>query len=149
MRVVPDTNVLARAARRGTLAARVIAQLLSAPHLLILSPALVAEMTRVLRYPWLRAMHGLDDPGIDTYVSQLQAAALVLSVGPGDIVPVVANDPDDDWVVATAVVGAAEVICTRDTDFDPPAVRAYCQQHGIRILTDLELLNLLAAPPGP
>jgi putative PIN family toxin of toxin-antitoxin system len=149
MRIVPDSNFLARAARSGSLAAKVLAQIITGPHLLIVSPALLAEVARVLRYPRLRALHGLDDQGIDAFVSSIQAAASVVTVGPSDVVPVVPKDSDDDWVVATAVVGTAEVICTRDTDFDDPPVRAYCQQHGIRIMTDLALLGLLTAPPGP
>jgi hypothetical protein len=94
-------------------------------------------------------MHGLDDHGINVFVAQLQAAAYVVNVGPGDVAPVVPTDPDDDWVIATAVVGAADVICTRDTDFDGPPIQTYCQQHGIRVMTDLALLNLLTTSPGP
>lgn len=149
MRIVPDTNVLARAIRPGSLAAKVLSQIITGPHLLVLSPVLLAEVARVLRYPRLRAIHGLDDPGIDAFVSQLQAAALLVNVGPSNVVPVVPKDPDDDWVIATAVLGTADVICTRDTDFDDPPVQAYCQQHGIRVVTDLALLNLLAVSPGP
>ena len=148
MRIVPDTNVLARAARPGSLAAN-LSQVISGPHLLVLSPLLLSEVARVLRYPRLRAMHGLDDPGIDAFVLHLQAAAFVVNVGPSDIVPVVLKDPDDDQVIATAVVGKADAICTRDTDFDDPPVLAYCQQHGLRVLTDLTLLGLLTASPGP
>jgi putative PIN family toxin of toxin-antitoxin system len=148
MRVVPDTNVLARAARPGSLAAKVIAQI-TGPHQLVLSAVLLVEVARVLRYPRLRAMHGLDDQDIDLFVSHRQSAAFVVNIGPSDLVPVVPKDPDDDWVIATAVIGNAEVICTRDTDFDDPLVQTYCQQHGIRVMTDLALLNLLTASPGP
>jgi predicted nucleic acid-binding protein len=149
MRIVPDSKFLARAARPGSLAAKVLAQIITGPHLLIVSPALLAELARVLRYLRLRALHGLDDQGIDAFVSSIQAAALVVTVGPSDVVAAVPKDPDDDWVVATAVVGTAEVICTRDPNFNDPVVRAYCPQHGIRIMTDLTLLGLLTAPPAP
>jgi uncharacterized protein len=149
MRIVLDTNVLARAVRPGSLAAKVLAQIISSPHLLVLSPVLLAEVARVLRYPRLRAMHGLDDAGIDAFVLHLQTAAIVVNVGPSDVVSVVPKDADDDWIIATAVIGAADVICTRDTDFDDAPVRTYCQQHGIRVLSDLALLNLLTASSGP
>jgi len=61
---VPDTNVLARAARPGSLAARVLAQIITGPHLLPLSPVMLAKVARVLRYPRLLAMHGLNDQSI-------------------------------------------------------------------------------------
>jgi predicted nucleic acid-binding protein len=61
-------------------------------------------------------------------------------------VPIVQKDPDDDHVIAAAIVGNAEVICTRDTHFDEPFVRAHCQLHGIRIITDLALLQELTPP---
>lgn len=149
MRIVPDSNVLARAARPGGLAAKVLSQIITGPHVLVLSPVLLSEVARVLRYPRLQTKHGLDEQGIDAFVLQLQMAASLVNVGPGEIVPVVQKDPDDDWVVATAVIGKADAICTRDTDFDDPPVLAYCQHHGIRVITDLSLLALLGTAPGP
>jgi uncharacterized protein len=149
MRAVLDTNVLARAARPGSFAATVLTELISGPHLLILSPWVLSEVARVLRYPRVLAMHGLDDQAIDAFVLQLQTAALVVDPAPTDIIPVVKSDPDDDHLIATAVVGKAEVICTRDKHFNDPAVRSYCQNQSIRILTDADLLlQLRAASSG-
>lgn len=148
MRVVVDTNVLARAARPGSLAAKVVSQIITAPHVLILSPFLVSEVARALRYPRMLAVHGLDDQGIDAYLLSVQTGAFLVNPGASDIVPVVQKDPDDDHVIAAAAIGKAEVICTRDTDFDEPLVRAYCQQHGIRIMDDLALLGALTSPAG-
>src|SRR5438045_365871 len=100
MRAALDTNILARAARGTGPAAEVLRLLTSSPHLLILSPHLVSELSRVLRYDRVRRMHGLDDAGIDSYVAQLQTAALLVS--PAAPVPdggVVLRDPDDDPVI--------------------------------------------------
>ncbi len=105
MRIVPDTNILARAARPDSLAAKVLTHVITGPHVLVLSPFLLAEVARVLRYPRLRAAYGLDDQAVDDYVLHLQGAAFVVTPGPGDLVPVVTKDPDDDHVLATAVVG--------------------------------------------
>jgi putative PIN family toxin of toxin-antitoxin system len=127
MKIVCDTNVLARAARGGSLAAKVVSRIIAGPDVLLLSPVILSEVARVLRYPRMLAMHGLDDKGIDEYVLHLQAAALLVNLDPSDIVPVVQKDPDDDNVIATAVVGRADVICTRDTHFSDPSVEAYCQ----------------------
>lgn len=60
-----------------------------------------------------------------------------------DPVPAVASDPDDNIVVATAVTGGADVICTRDRHIRHAVVQAYCATFGIRVLTEVELLNEL------
>jgi predicted nucleic acid-binding protein len=66
--------------------------------------------------------------------------------------PVVSADPDDDPVLATASLGQAEVLCTRDHHLHSAAVKEYCSNHGIQILTDIEVLQILraaASPPAP
>ena len=50
-------------------------------------------------------------------------------------------DTDDDAILATAVAGQADAICTLDRDLTRPEVVAYCRQHGIEILSDRELLQ--------
>jgi putative PIN family toxin of toxin-antitoxin system len=151
MRVVRDTNVLARAVRGGTgPAAEVLRFVMVPPHTFILSPFLLSELSRALRYERMRKLHGLDDTQLDAYVQSLQAAALVVSPPTAAAAAVVSADPDDDPIIATAVAGQAEVLCTRDRHFRTPAVRAYCSGQGIQVLTDLELLPLLrAASPTP
>ena len=49
-------------------------------------------------------------------------------------------------MVATAIVGRADVICTRDRHLRHPEVLAICQANGIRVLSDIELLNELRGP---
>lgn len=141
MRVVLDTNILARAARGGTgLAAELLAEVADPAHVLVLSPFLVLELSRVLRYPRVRAMHGLDEADIDAYVQAVQSMGMIAIPVSASPTPVVTNDPTDDAVIATAVDGAAEVLCTLDRHFRTPAVLAYCTQHGVRVLSDIELL---------
>ncbi len=84
-------------------------------------------------------MHGLDDAGIDTYVQTVQSMGLIAIPASATPTPVVTNDPKDDAVIATAVDGQAEVLCTLDRHFHDPAVLAYCSRRGI-ILSDIELL---------
>jgi predicted nucleic acid-binding protein len=56
-------------------------------------------------------------------------------------------DPDDDPIVATAVEGNAEVLCTRDKHLlGSAAVVAYCASHGVRVIDDVELIKLLRQP---
>jgi putative PIN family toxin of toxin-antitoxin system len=142
MRAVLDTNILARAARGGSgPAAELLTRTADPAHVLVLSPFLLLELSRVLRYPRVQKMHGLDDAGIDTYVTAVQSLGLItLPISPTPI-PVVLNDPKDDPIVATAVDGKAEVLCTLDRHLHAPVVVAYCAQHGIRVLTDIELLT--------
>src|SRR5438046_8705391 len=97
MRVVLDTNVLARAVRGGTgPAAELLSIVMVAPHTFLLSPFLLSELSRVLRYERLRKLHKLDDTEIDAYVQSLQSAALVVNPPAAGAASVVAADPDDD-----------------------------------------------------
>jgi predicted nucleic acid-binding protein len=69
MRVVLDTNVLARAVRGGTgPAAEVLSIVMVPPHTFILSPFLLSELSRALRYERMRKLHKLDDTQLDVYV---------------------------------------------------------------------------------
>jgi putative PIN family toxin of toxin-antitoxin system len=149
MRIVLDTNVLARAIRGGTgPAAELLGIVMVPPHTFILSPFLLSELARVLRYERMRKLHKLDDAQLDAYVQSLQSAALVVNPPSGTATSVVSADPDDDPIVATAVAGQAEVLCTRDHHLQSPAVRAYCSGAGIQVLTDIELLQILRASSG-
>jgi len=53
---------------------------------------------------------------------------------------IVPHDPKDDAVVLTAITGHADVIRTLDAPLHEPDVKAFCLQHGIRVLTEIELL---------
>ena len=65
-------------------------------------------------------------------------------VEPTIIEPVVRSDPDDDAVLYTAADGRAEILCTRNTrHFSSAAVKTFCERHGIRVMTDLEILQEL------
>jgi uncharacterized protein len=146
MRALLDSNVLARALYSvGGPAEEAVRRLAAPPHVLIVSSFLLTELRRVLRYPRLQLLHGLDDQKIDRAVTALETAATLVDVPSGEVVQVVPHDPDDDHIVAAAVVGRAEVICTRNNHLYHEAVVAYCRQHAIEILGDVELLARLRA----
>jgi putative PIN family toxin of toxin-antitoxin system len=150
MRVVLDTNVLARAVRGGTSpAAEVLRLVMVPPHIFVLSPFLLSELSRVLRYPRLRKLHKLDDAKIDAYVQSVQSASLLVNPPAAAAAAKISTDPDDDPVIATAVDGQAEVLCTRDRHLHHPTARAYCMSHGVQVLTDIELLQVLRAATSP
>lgn len=147
MRIVLDTNVLARAASGPPgLANQLVIACTQSPHDLVLSPFLISELSRVLRYDRVRRVHGMADDAIDQYLLDLQSVALLV-LPPLNSPPVVSLDPQDDPVVATAVAGAADVLCTLDKHLHKPEVIAYCRAHGIDVLTDRELLARFRNPP--
>lgn len=147
MRVVLDTNILARASHSATGPAEETLERLKAPeHVLVLSSFILDELERVLRYPRLRQLHGMNDREIDEFVRDLADAALVV---PLTAVPTaaVSSDPDDDPVVETAVAGNADVLCTLDRHLHHSDVTDYCRQHAIEVLSDVETLQRLRQHP--
>ena len=144
MRVVLDTNILVRATPGKTGPARELLQYFCASdHFFVVSRSLLEEVDETLRYDRLRQLHGLDDPMIGAYVRDLEETAVTVLLPEWAIIPVVPDDPNDDMVIAVAIAGQAEVICTLDRHLRHADVHAYCAQHGIRIMTDVELLQLL------
>lgn len=104
MRVVLDTNILDRAARGSGPAAQILFEVASPDHVLVLSPFIVLELCRVLRYPRVRVMHGLGESEIDAFAQAIQSIGMmVVPVSPKH--QVVTNDPDDDAILATAIEG--------------------------------------------
>jgi predicted nucleic acid-binding protein len=53
------------------------------------------------------------------------------------------RDPKDIAVVQTAMIGAAEVICTRDQDFYDPLVQRFLTRLGIVVTDDVSLMRRL------
>jgi uncharacterized protein len=142
MRVTCDANFLVRAALHAHgLAAVIVGLAVRRPHVLVLSPELLADVGRVLRYPHIQKRYSLPDAQIDNYLRQLQSVSDLVRAP--IVVPVVTADPDDDIVIATAVDGQADVIGTKDQHFRDAVVLAYCAAHSIRVLTDVELVQEL------
>ncbi|MHB0957768.1 MAG: putative toxin-antitoxin system toxin component, PIN family [Pirellulaceae bacterium] len=143
MRVVLDTNILARAASGPPgLASQILMDVTRPANTLVFSPFLLSELSRVLRYARLRPIHGLTDDGIDRYILDLQLVAEMVAPPPRPT-PVVSRDLDDDGVIATAVCGRADVICTLDRHLLQPDVTEYCLAHSIAVLTDQQLRDRL------
>ncbi|MGD0300019.1 MAG: putative toxin-antitoxin system toxin component, PIN family [Bryobacteraceae bacterium] len=149
MRIVLDTNILARANphSKGVARTLLLTILESADHVLVLSPFLLRETERVLNYPRLQAIWPLTPLDIEQYTQALQDFAEL--VNPQIGARLVPNDQEDDPVLETALSGRADVLCTLDRHFHHRTVLKSCSEHGIQILTDVELLSVLreASPP--
>ena len=139
MRIVLDTNVLARAVASPGGPAGECFERIAADHVLVVSLELLAELARALSYDRVRRMHQLNDAGIDAFIESIEGGATVVSLPP-PLPRVVPHDPDDDVVVATAVAGRVEVLCTRNRHLFEESVVAYCHEHGIEIMDDIHLL---------
>jgi len=101
------------------------------------------EVARVLRYPRLMAVHGMPEKQIYEFVDFLRETAEMVSLNPFFAAPI--RDVNDIIVVQTAVVGEADVICTRDRDFFDPQASAYLQKLGIAVMDDVALIKHLRA----
>ena len=100
LRAVLDVNVLISAvlSPAGAPAGLLLAWQTGAFELIV-SPALLAELTRALGYPKLRRLVPAADA--DAYVAWLERSA-TMTHDPDTPPPVRAVDPDDDYLVALA-----------------------------------------------
>ena len=137
-----DSTILVRAfADVGGVARRLLFAILDGDHVLVLSSEILAETSRVLRYPRMQTRHGMPDNRIYDYVMFLKSVATMVGTDPLMIVPI--RDPNDVVVLQTAVVGGANVICTTDEDFFNPPASAFLKSVNIAAFTDAELMRRL------
>jgi len=114
MRAVCDTNVLVSylLTHRPPIATLIDRYLAEQAFTLVTSPALLAELERVLSYPRLAVLLQADERR--RFVALISALSEV--VDPPEEVPMISRDPDDDQVIACAVVGSADAIVSGDKD---------------------------------
>jgi uncharacterized protein len=145
VRIVLDTNILVRANPKVSpqgLARDLLLTIVYGPHALVLSPAILIEVRRVLAYPHVQARWPLTPETIDQYLVFLEASSILVET-PSVSSPVVIRDPDDDPILQTAIMGKADIFCTRDEAFRHEIVEKVCREHGIRILNDITLMQEL------
>jgi putative PIN family toxin of toxin-antitoxin system len=147
MRLLLDTNILARAVVGPPGPAHALFLLATHhAHVLVLSPFLIAELSRVLRYNRLRPLHGLSDGEIDQLMDDL---VLIAELVDPPVASGISTDPDDNAVIAAAQAGRAEVLCSLDRHLHAKQCRAHCAALGIDVLTDVELLARLRTTDKP
>jgi len=142
VRCTLDSNILVRAviSPRGP-ALRLLDIVLGA-HTLVLSRFILDEVERVLLYTRIQARYQIAASEAARFTGSLADAAHM--VEPVIVRPVVLSDPADDPVLYTAADGEADVLCTRNTrHFALTAVQDFRAAHGIRVMTDVEVLREL------
>ncbi len=108
MRVFLDTNVLVAAiATRGL--CNELYEYVLAEHELITGEVIISELRRVLK-----DRIGLSAGDVDVIEEILRDHEVVPK--PSEPYPLDINDPDDKWVLASAVSGRADVLVTGDSD---------------------------------
>jgi uncharacterized protein len=143
VKIVLDTNILVRAANgpRG-MAMELVNLAITPPHHLLLSQFLVAEVNRVLRYPRVLKQHQLPEPAMQKFVDVLvQSSDLIELTDDSGIT--ICVDADDNHLIALAIAGTADVICTRDRHLLAPQVREFLHHQQVEVVSDVDLLQRL------
>lgn len=142
MRILLDTAILVRGhgSSKG-LARHLLIRIVESDHILLLSNEMLFELAKVLRYPHMLELHGLSEERIYGYISFLREAAEMVTPNPLLIAPI--RDVNDTVVMQTALIGEADVLCTRDRDFFEPPAEAFLRKAGIAVVDDIVLIQRL------
>jgi len=132
MRAVIDTNVIVSGLLWQGPPRRILERAKLGEIELFTSSALLAELQDVLARP--KFARRLELARVESRQLVLGYAALARTVRPAKITPTVADDPDDDEVLACAVAAQAEVIVSGDSH-----LLKLVEFRGIRILRASEL----------
>lgn len=143
MRIVLDATVLVRAHPASPSTGRkLLVALLEQRHTLLLSNEIIAETTRVLRYPRVQRLGALSEEELYDYVQFLRDISQAVSLGEPYHAPL--RDANDLHVMQTAERGDADILCTNDSDFhDDPLVVEFCALRGIELYKEAALLRRL------
>jgi predicted nucleic acid-binding protein len=96
---------------------------------------------RGLRYPRMLALHGLSEGRIFEFIAFLREAAEIIRPSPLLLTPI--RDVNDTVVMQTAILGEADIICTRDLDFFEAPAAEFLQKAGVEVLDDIALIQRL------
>jgi predicted nucleic acid-binding protein len=75
------------------------------------------------------------------YVNFLHQAAELVELNPLVASPI--RDVNDIIVMQTAIIGEADILCTKDSDFFEDPAREYLSKLGIVVLDDISLIHRL------
>ena len=114
MRAVVDTNLLVSylLTHRPPVAELIDVYLVRGDYALLTSHVMLEELDRVLQYPRMHRYYDAD--ARVGFVALVAALSEIIDVP--EAVPRICRDPDDDWIIACAVAGDADVIVSGDRD---------------------------------
>ena len=142
MKIVLDTTILVRANERSNgLARELLLNVVESKHTLLLSNEMLHELAKVLRYPRLQAFYNLTENLVFDYVNFLRRASEIVDLNPLVAAPI--RDVNDIIVMQTAIIGEADVLCSKDADFFDETAREYLNKLGIAVLDDISLMHRL------
>jgi putative PIN family toxin of toxin-antitoxin system len=133
VRLVFDTNVLVAAVVASGVC-RDLVEYCTEHHQLVTSSFILGELREKLDRKFK-----LTSDVVEGVLASFEARMQVVAPSPLD--PPVCRDPDDDWVLATAVAGKCECVITGDRD-----LLDLIEVAGIRILRPRAFLDLEPAP---
>ncbi len=109
---------------------------------IVISRPLLEELVKVLARPRIQRTRQLTPQQIGTFVSEIEAAATLVSVT-GALA--LCRDPNDDMVLETAMVGEAHYIVSRDEDLtrDLELKKAAAKRH-VQVVTVAQFLQQLS-----
>jgi putative PIN family toxin of toxin-antitoxin system len=114
LKVVLDTNIFVSSLLvKAGLPAQVLDTWRERQYLLVVSPAIVAEIRATLNYPRIRRKYAITDEDVEQLVTLLERDALVVP-GDADVAGAIPDDPADEIVLACAVDAQADVIVSGD-----------------------------------
>jgi putative PIN family toxin of toxin-antitoxin system len=102
----------------------------------LMSAAILEEMTRVLRYPKIAERHGWSEPQLLAFIEDI--VSLTLSTPGALTLTVIQDDPADNRYLECAVEGHAEVLVTGDR-----LLLNLDEYQGVIILTPRAFLDML------
>ena len=137
MRLVLDANVLVSAliSRKGA-PARLLEYWQEERFDVVISPAILREVQRVLHYPKLQQRYHLSEEGIQRFLRLLRRQAI--GVEPSEELTVIQHDPTDNRYLECAIAGEADIIVSGDHHLVELG-----EYQGVQILTPAGFLSLL------
>ena len=137
MRVVPDVNVIISAiiAPLGT-PRQVLNAWQAQRFTAITSEGIIAQVEEKLHYPRIGQAYGITEDDIRWVGGLLRTQAKVVVVPPGALAEVV-DDPEDDYVLATGIVGEADYLVTGDRE-----LLALREHQGMKIVSPRAFLEI-------
>lgn len=114
LKVVLDTNVFVSSLLVKTgLPAQVLDTWRERSYLLIISPAIIAEIRATLSYSRIRRKYAITDEDVEQLVTLLESDALLVP-GEANVTGSIPKDPADEMILACAIDAKADVIVSGD-----------------------------------